>query len=239
MINATDTPLELDRGEKVAQFTYLHDDDMAPLEEILQEVKKLPGKTGTCPPDKEQLIRTQTKLGGSNTFKQECLKILCKNHNVISRDKYDIGKTDMFPHEIRMKDEMPVHVKQFRILWAHRQFLDEFVNKMLKQGVIQASRSPFNAPIFCIQKPHGGGLRVVQDFRQLNTASIPEQYIIQEIEDCIDQIGKQQSKVFSTIDLTSGFWQQMMHPNSRKMTAFTVLGRGRFKWTCMPMAGAD
>ena len=44
------------------------------------------------------------------------------------------------------------------------------------------------------------------------------------------------SKVFSTIDLTSGFWQQSLEEGSRQYTAFTVPGKGtRYQWTVTPM----
>ena len=33
---------------------------------------------------------------------------------------------------------------------------------------------------------------------------VPDRYT--EIRDCVDEIGLSESKVFSTIDLTSGFW---------------------------------
>ncbi len=48
-------------------------------------------------------------------------------------------------------------------------------------------------------------------------------------------IGKRNSKYFSTIDLTSGFWQQKLHTNSMQCTAFTPHGRGRFDWVRIPM----
>jgi hypothetical protein len=42
--------------------------------------------------------------------------------------------------------------------------------------------------------------------------------------------------VFSTIDLTSGFWQMEMAADSREYTAFTVPGKGtRYQWKEAPM----
>lgn len=41
--------------------------------------------------------------------------------------------------------------------------------------------------------------------------------------------------VFSTLDLTTGFWQQVLHPTSRQCTAFTFLGKGQFQWVTTPM----
>ena len=236
ILNPTHVDMTLQRGEPVGAFHETSMDETLPIEEMLKLVKeKISSQKDELSEVKKKFISENANIGGSKVFRQKCGQLLFKHHQVISNNKYDIGGTQLFPHEIKLKGNEPVHVKQFRIPWAHREFLNDFVDELLQKGVIQSSLSPFNAPIFCVQKPHGGGLRVVQDFRKLNMASMPEQYIMREIEDCIDEIGKRKAKVFSTIDLTSGFWQQQLHPNSRAATAFTVPGRGRFEWTRMPM----
>ena len=138
-------------------------------------------------------------------------------------------------HNIFLTTERPIHIKQFRLPWEYRDHINTFVDELLRKGCIQMSKSPYNAPIFSVQKPHGGGLRVVQDFRQLNENTIPDKYSIREISDCIDEIGRRKSRVFSSLDLTSGFWQLQLDPASRECTAFTVPGRGRYEWVTMPM----
>ena len=67
--------------------------------------------------------------------------------------------------------------------------------------------------------------KAVLEFREVNNASVPDRYTIREIRDCVDEIGLSESKVFSTIDLTSGFWQQSLEEESRQYTAFTVPGK--------------
>ena len=55
-------------------------------------------------------------------------------------------------------------------------------------------------------------------------------------EDVIDEIGLVGSDTFTTIDLTSGFWQQALDKKSRPLTSFTVPGKGtRYQWTVTPM----
>ena len=53
-------------------------------------------------------------------YRQRYLQILLKNHEAVSRDKFDLGRTDTLMHEIALKTEEPIYVKQFKIPDAHR-----------------------------------------------------------------------------------------------------------------------
>ena len=63
---------------------------------------------------------------------------------------------------------------------------------------------------------------------------------MQTVDECINEIGKAQSSIFSTLDLTSGYHQMLLDPKSRHFTAFTVPGLGQFEWltTSMGLRGA-
>ena len=110
-------------------------------------------------------------------------------------------------------------------------------------GILRTSTSPFNSPIFAVPKKDIPGLthdptnlRVVQDFRKLNEASLHDNYNIKDARSLIDDIGLAGSKFFSTIDLTSGFWQQDLDENSRQYTAFTVPGHyAKYEFTRVSM----
>jgi hypothetical protein len=80
-----------------------------------------------------------------------------------------------------------------------------------------------------------GTYRVVQDFRALNEQSFTDKYSMKDVTECIDEIGRSKSTIFSTLDLTSGFWQMLLHPQSRPYTVFTVPGMGQFKWVTSAM----
>jgi hypothetical protein len=43
------------------------------------------------------------------------------------------------------------------------------------------------------------------------------------------------STIFTTLDLTSGFWQMQLHPDDTHKTAFTIPGKGQFEWITSPM----
>ncbi len=53
--------------------------------------------------------------------------MLLKNHEAISQDKFNLGRTDTLMHEIALKTSEPVYVKQFKIPDAHRQEVEKHV----------------------------------------------------------------------------------------------------------------
>ena len=50
-------------------------------------------------------------------------------------------------------------------------------------------------------------LRIVQDFSELNQKSYMDKYTMKDIHECIGDIGRSGSTIFTTLNLTSGFWQ--------------------------------
>jgi transposase InsO family protein len=232
-INETALPRYIKRGETVGTFTPYDVAELKQVGELLP--KKTVYATKPITREKQAFIDRVVHLQVPLEWRPQFLQLIYEFHDVISDSSTDLGRTDVISHEIRLKAPNPVHLKQFRIPWEHQQCVNDYVDKLLEKRCIQPSLSAFNAPVFCVQKPHGGGLRVVQDFRGLNLASYEDKYIIREVQDCIDQIGLRKSSIFTTLDLTSGFWQQNLDRDSRPYTAFTVPGRGRYEWCTTPM----
>ena len=167
-------------------------------------------------------------------FQNQYRELLWQNADVFSSGKYDLGYCDKMEHEIKLKDDTPVYVKQFRIPEAHRTVIIEHLNEWLKMGIVKPSSSRYNSPIFAVDKKDGS-LRPVLDFRGVNEHSQDDKYSGREIRDAIDELGRYQSKIFSSLDMTSGFWQMKLAENSRPYTAFTIPGLGSFEWNVCPM----
>jgi hypothetical protein len=58
---------------------------------------------------------------------------------------------------------------------------------------------------------------------------------MKEITECIGDIGRANSTIFSTLDLMSGFWQMQLNKKSQHVTVFTIPGRGQYHWITLPM----
>jgi hypothetical protein len=89
-------------------------------------------------------------------------------------------------HSIVMEDERPVHQRQFRVPFAHKEVLYEYVDKLLKSGALEVSRSLYNLAVFCVAKkqlPNAAPgdpvpLCVVLDFRAVNLKSLRDCYCV-------------------------------------------------------------
>jgi hypothetical protein len=70
-------------------------------------------------------------------------------------------------HDIQLKKQDQVYLKQFRIPEAQRQAVQKHVEDLLKLGVVRPSNSKSSNPIYVVSKPDRG-LRVVHDFWAIN-----------------------------------------------------------------------
>jgi hypothetical protein len=145
-------------------------------------------KPTTLVPEKCQFIENTLKDKVPEKYYDQYLKILIDNHDVVSRNKFDLGRSSTLLHEIALKTKEPIYVKQFKIPDAHRIEVEKHVADWLKLGVIQPTRSKYNSPIFVVAKKNGG-LRLVQDFRALNEQTQTDKYSMLDVTECIAHIG--------------------------------------------------
>ena len=162
-------------------------------------------------------------------------KLLVAYADIISEDATDLGFTDTVVHDIKLRDTEPVYTKQFPLAVDEYDLLRNNVRDWLKIGIIEPAQSLYNSPLFCVKKKEGQGLRVVLDYRKLNAKTLPDRYSIRGVDECIREVGNSGSTIFSTLDLTAGFWQMKLNPEVRPYTAFTVPGMGQFQWITSPM----
>src|SRR5688572_33354289 len=67
--------------------------------------------------------------------------LLDEYKDIVSTGPMDVGNTDLVQHEIHTTDDVPVRVYGRRKSPAENKYINEEVDKMLKTGIIEPSKS--------------------------------------------------------------------------------------------------
>lgn len=151
--------------------------------------------------------------------------------DIFSRTSDDYGRTDLVQHSIPTGDASPIRQRAYRASPVIRDEIKHQCDRLLKAGVIEPSSSPWSSPVVMVKKKTGG-YRFCVDYRRLNKVTCPDSHPLPRIDDTIDALAG--NCFFSTMDLSSGYWQVGMHPDDMPKTAFTT-GSDLFHFKVMPM----
>ncbi|XP_063598622.1 uncharacterized protein LOC134775092 [Penaeus indicus] len=138
---------------------------------------------------------------------------------VFSLEEDPLPISNEYFHEIKALGP-PVYKKPYPILLKYRDEIKAQIDSMLRDGIIQPSRSPYNAPLVPVRK-RDGGLRLCLHFRALNECIEDDRYPLPNIDSILQRLGK--SRFFSCLDLRQGYHQIPLTPASREKTAFSTM----------------
>ena len=124
--------------------------------------------------------------------------------DIFSKDAFDTLPTRKpWDHGIELQPGTePQSSWTFLLSPLEQKELDEFLQENLHSGRIRPSKSPFGAPVFFIKKKDGS-LRLVQDYRKLNTVTVKNSYPLPLISDILNRL--RGAKYFTKLDLHWGF----------------------------------
>eukprot|EP00917_Polyrhabdina_sp_WS-2016_P027690 GHVP01059031.1.p1 GENE.GHVP01059031.1~~GHVP01059031.1.p1 ORF type:complete len:250 (-),score=11.80 GHVP01059031.1:575-1324(-) len=102
-------------------------------------------------------------------------------------------------------------------------------DKMLQQGVIVPSTSPWTSNCFFVAKEINDW-RLVMNYVPLNRQMVPDRYPLPLLWEIVQSFAGK--KIYSTLDLAAGFWNCPIGEESRKYTSF-VCQLGQFEYTIL------
>lgn len=166
--------------------------------------------------------------------KRELIDILKEYQSIFHLDGEHLTTNNFYSQTIQLNDNSPVYIKNYRLPQAQTEEIHNQVKGLLREGIIEPSVSPYNAPLLLVPKKGQTDLkkwRLVVDFRKLNDKIVNDKFPLTRLDDILDKLGR--AKYFSTLDMTSSFHQIELEPDSRPFTAFSTLD-GHYQYTRLP-----
>jgi len=166
----------------------------------------------------------------SNEHKIKVKHVLKEYKSLFSAHKLDLGLAQSFTHHIDTGNNSPISGPIRRVPISLENKVDNLIQNLLDEGIIRPSDSPWCAPIVAVAKKDGS-VRLCIDYRQLNRITQKSVFPIpqpQHLFDCLKG-----SMFFSTLDLSSGYYQVGLSDENSKKTAFGTR-MGQFEFTRMP-----
>lgn len=165
------------------------------------------------------------------------LNKLCSQFlDIFALETDKISYNNFYKQKLRLKDDQPVYVKNYRIPHAHQEEINRKIDNMLNNGTIEPSMSEYNSPILLVPKKSLPGnpnkrWRFCVDYRQINKKLIADKFPLPRIDCILDQLGR--ARYFSIIDLLNGFYQIELEDDSKDITSFTT-DKGTFRFKSIP-----
>ena len=142
----------------------------------------------------------------------------------------------MVQHKIDTGDAVPFKMQPRRLPLAKREAVKTEIDRLLNDGIIEPSNGPWASQTVLVTKPDGTS-RLCIDYRKLNDVTRKDSYPLPLISDYLDTLGG--SPWFSSMDLSSGYYQVQMDSNHKEKTAFTSYeGLYQFKYLSFGLCNA-
>jgi hypothetical protein len=141
--------------------------------------------------------------------------------------------SDVFPEELPgmppdrevefvidlLPETTPISKRLYMMSLEELKELKKQLAELQEAGYICPSSSPWGAPVLFVQKKDGSQ-RMCVDYRSLNDVTVKNKYLLPYIEDLFDQ--RRGARIFSKIDLRSGYHQVKIRPSDILKTDFST-----------------
>lgn len=235
VLNPTNSPIELHPGMQLGQFTPTTEDDIStdtqPTENDISTSAPTVCQVST-PLSPSQALPFAVKCGSlSDSQSSELNSLLLSYSDIFSKTPTDFGRTNLVQHRINTNAASPIRKRAYRTSPHMQSVIQAQVEDMLAKDIIEVSHSPWAAPVVMVRKKDGSW-RFCVDYRGLNSVTVKDAHPLPRTDDTLDALSG--ASMFSTMDLSSGYWQVQLDQQDKEKTAFTT-SRALYQFKVMPM----
>ena len=161
---------------------------------------------------------------------------LCEFEHRFSKHSTDLGHVTVDPFRIVLKqDATPVKQKPYRHSPVLAAKVRTEIDKLLLAGILRRSYPNWASPLVVVAKSDER-IRLTCNYKKSNEQSIIPVLPLPVVDDLLSELGN--SRVFSTTDLISGFFQCAIDKDSIPLTAVCTQD-GLWEWAVMPQGRAS
>ena len=219
-MNPTSQPLELPAGTTIGTFTSIDQTDVSGGESKQGGAVRRTRETWEVPEHLEAMFKQACK--GCETGEQEdqLAELLTRYQAVFSKNDQDIGRTELVYHSKPTKEgTRPIRQPPHRLGPHKEQEAERQVQDLLARGMIEPANGAWSSPVVLVRKKDQSW-RFCVDYRKLNAVTLQDAYPLPRIDESLDALAG--SKYFSTLDLTSGYWQIPLDADGQEKSASTT-----------------
>ncbi|KAH9084215.1 hypothetical protein Ae201684P_020467 [Aphanomyces euteiches] len=245
--NPSDSPIYLDQHTSLGTWMSVPDESStsttppddakqdAPTDEPGRVLTQMGGPGVVCPVQSQANTTKEIPIDWTDSSlskdqRELFRKTLMKFADIFVDSSKAPGRTHLVEFSIDTGDSPPIRSVPYRTSKAEGDIMEAELNQYLDLGLIRPSKSPWSSPVLMIRKPDGS-IRFCIDYRKLNSVTVKDSYPMPRIDDLLDVLGR--AKLFSTMDIASGYWNVPMAKDSIEKTAFTCK-YGLYEWLVMP-----
>ena len=166
--------------------------------------------------------------------KKKLTDLLLQFPKLFHKELKDPGAAEAPPFRIKVtKDAQPTRCRPHRHSAQQADLVDKHVELMQAARVVEPAPPgcAWAAPVVLIRKRDSEEWRFCVDFKALNAITIKNSFPIPRIDEILQRL--KGAEWFSTLDMISGYWQLLVHPDDKDKTAF-VTRRGLYVFRVLP-----
>ncbi|MBW0577788.1 hypothetical protein O181_117503 [Austropuccinia psidii MF-1] len=185
----------------------------------------------------DQLIEAQINPELTPEMKEELIQILFQYREAFASDNEPLRPIKGHGVDIILNVERPYPPILRREAYPAgpraRVALESHINELMKLGVLRkvGHNEDIEVTTPVIITFHNYKSRMVGDFRELNTYTIPEKYSIPRVQEALTQLPK--AKFITSMDALKGFHKNFLKPHARKVLRI-IAHCGIYEYLRMP-----